>query len=208
MSSSAPLRCTCGSVRGEVRDVSPSAGNHLVCMCDDCQAYAHWLGRADELLDDNGGTAVFQLTPAQLELREGTEHLRCMRLSPKGLMRWYAGCCNTPLANTLPSPRVPFAGVVCVSLQPPGEPHQTLGPVRARINARFGHGSLPPGSHARAPLSLIARSLRQLASGLLRGAHRPSPFFDADTGAPAAEPTVISKDERQRLLAQVAGVNP
>ena len=104
MSTEVPLKCSCGSVQGVARDVSPKTGNRLVCMCDDCQAYAHHLGRAEHILDRNGGTEVFQLTPSQLTLTEGREHLRCLRLKEKGLMRWYAGCCNTPVANTLASP--------------------------------------------------------------------------------------------------------
>jgi hypothetical protein len=39
-------------------------------------------------------------------------HLRLMRLSEKGLLRWYAGCCDTPLFNTMATPKVPFVGVL------------------------------------------------------------------------------------------------
>ncbi len=34
-----------------------------------------------------------------------------MRLTPMGLLRWYAGCCNTPIGNMV-SARVPFIGIV------------------------------------------------------------------------------------------------
>ena len=43
------LSCTCGKVRGTARDVDPAYGNHIVCMCDDCQTYAHHLGRAEDI---------------------------------------------------------------------------------------------------------------------------------------------------------------
>ncbi len=197
------LECTCGSLQGRATQVSPKRGNRLVCMCDDCQSYAHWLGRADEVLDANGGTEVFQLTPSQLEIHQGADQIRCMRLSPKGLMRWHTGCCNTPIANTLRSPKVPFAGVATVLIRPTSEDGSldaALGPVRARVNGRFGYGEQPANSHPRAPVGLIARSLGQFVTGWFRGAHTPSPFFDADTAAPVVEPVVVSLEERKRLL--------
>ena len=71
----------------------------------------HFLERG-ELMDEWGGSEVFQTTPARIEFTQGADQLACMRLSPKGLMRWYARCCNTPIANTLPSPGMAFAGIL------------------------------------------------------------------------------------------------
>lgn len=81
-------------------------------MCDDCQSYAYQMDRADDILDPSGGTELYQTTLSNITITQGAEHLGCLRLSPKGLMRWYAGCCDTPIANTLPRHKVPFAGVV------------------------------------------------------------------------------------------------
>jgi hypothetical protein len=55
------LRCSCGRVRGIARDVAPSTINHCSCYCDDCQAFAHFLGRADAILDAHGGTEIAQM---------------------------------------------------------------------------------------------------------------------------------------------------
>jgi hypothetical protein len=55
---SLPLRCRCGRVRGIAGDVSPSSGFRFVCYCGDCQAFAHFLDRAD-VLDAAGGTDIF-----------------------------------------------------------------------------------------------------------------------------------------------------
>lgn len=200
-----PLQCACGSVRGTAIDVSPQRGNRLVCMCDDCQAFAHWLERAPQVLDDNGGTDIYQMTPAQLRITEGADQVRCMRLSSKGLMRWYAGCCKTPIANTLASPRAPFTGVVHAFMDHQGDGRsrgEVLGPVRVRVQGRFGRGELPPGTHPRAPLGFILRFMGRLLGGALRRAHRPSPFFD-DAGRPVAPPTILSESERQRLRERV-----
>lgn len=200
------LRCTCGSVTGIATDVEPDRGNRLVCMCDDCQTYAHWLDRADAILDPNGGTDVFQLTPAQVRITGGREHIRCMRLSPKGLMRWYAGCCNTPIANTLDRPRLPFLGMPHTFMDHAAggrSRDEDLGPVLARIQARFGKPPLPADAYPRAPFGLILRSIRQLLRGKLAGAHTPSPVFD-DAGKAIVEPTVISLEERERLRGLLA----
>ena len=65
MSARAEFRCRCGEVRGFVADASPRTVNRVVCYCDDCQAFAHRLGRAD-LLDAHGGSDVVQVAPASL----------------------------------------------------------------------------------------------------------------------------------------------
>ena len=175
-------------------------------MCDDCQTYAHHLGRADDILDSAGGTDVYQTTPSRVVIETGHEHLRCLRLSPKGLLRWYAGCCNTPIANALNLPKLPFAGVIhcAVDHEAQGQGRdEVLGPPRAHTQGRYGHAPLPPGSYARAPFGLIVRSLRVLASARLRGEHQPSPFFDAD-GQLVVTPEVLSL-ERRNAMRKAAG---
>lgn len=203
MSAELPLACTCGRVQGRVRGLSPKRGNHLVCYCDDCQAFAHWLERADELLDEHGGTEVFQVTPAQLEIDEGRELLRCLRLSESGLMRWYASCCNTPVANMLAQPKFPFAGVSCrfmAEANENGQPRdELLGPVIGRIHARYGLGELPPDAHPTGPLWLVIRALRLVFRGWVRKLHAPSPFYDGASLSWVSEPEVLSEDERERL---------
>src|ERR1700737_3634692 len=104
-----PLRCRCGHVRG-VADVSPSTGFRFVCYCKDCQAFAYFLERAD-MLDSAGGTDIFQMPPARMKLTEGTDAMRCLRLSDK-VLRWYTDCCWTPIANTAADPRFPLAAVI------------------------------------------------------------------------------------------------
>ena len=44
------VRCRCGEVVGLVTNASPQKVNRVVCYCDDCQAFAHQLGRADRFL--------------------------------------------------------------------------------------------------------------------------------------------------------------
>lgn len=193
------MRCECGLVRGTASDVGPQRGNRAICYCDDCQAYAAFLGKAD-MVDAHGGTDIYQLAPAQLTITEGVDQLRCVRLSPKGLMRWYAGCCNTPVGNTL-SPKVPFIGVPHLFMDHAGDGRsrdQLLGPPLARVQARYAKGR-PAGAHPRWPLGLLARSVRLLLLAKLTGKTRPSPFFDPKTDAPIVEPHVLPLTQRRAL---------
>lgn len=198
------LSCKCGQVRGLAFDLDPSRLNHVVCHCDDCQAYAVFLQRSD-LVDAHGGSEIFQMVPDQLKLTDGLHQLRCMRLSPKGLLRWYAGCCNTPIGNTVPSPKVPFVGVLTafIDASAAGHKDRALGPVILRGFGKFARGGMPPGGHKKAPPSYLLRSLRLIGGAWLKGRRAPTPFFDG-TGKPVREPHVISREERQRLRAVVA----
>jgi hypothetical protein len=84
-----PIRCSCGALRGFARGVSRNNGRRLACYCDDCQSFAHFLGRADDVLDAHGGTDVFSMTLAHLEITEGADQLACVRLTAGGMFRWY-----------------------------------------------------------------------------------------------------------------------
>src|SRR5690349_12747047 len=110
MSPEAKLSCRCGAVAGTLRNASPKTVSHIVCYCDDCQAFLHYLQRAD-LLDEHAGTDIVQVAPASLTYERGLEQVAGVRLSPKGMYRWYARCCNTPLGNTM-TPAIPFVGIV------------------------------------------------------------------------------------------------
>ena len=103
--------CRCGTLHGKLVDVSPGAVNRLVCYCDDCQAFAHFLEHPDEVLDEHGGTEIMQMAPSCLKIEGGRDQLACVRFSEKGPFRWYAACCNTPLGNTGDA-GLPFLGVI------------------------------------------------------------------------------------------------
>ena len=83
MSTQAELRCRCGEVVGAVTNASPQTVNRVVCYCDDCQAFAHQLGRAD-LLDAKGGSDIVQVAPASLTFVKGQDRIAGVRLTPKG----------------------------------------------------------------------------------------------------------------------------
>ena len=168
-----------------------------MCYCEDCQAYARFLGR-DDLMDSHGGTQVIQAWPAQIRLLEGVDSLRLLRLSPKGLHRWYAGCCRTPIGNSFGDARLPFVGLVRRMIAVDDAELDTLfGPARG-VQGRFARGACPPGVHPSASLGIISDAMGILLRGVWKGAQRPSPFFDA-SGRPAVDAQVLSVQERDAL---------
>jgi hypothetical protein len=183
-------------MRGVAREVSPSAGFRIVCYCKDCQAFARFLGRPD-VLDAAGGTDIFQMATGRVTLTAGTEALRCLRLSHKGVFRWYADCCRTPIANTA-GPGFPVVGLVHAFMDQAadGRPRQeVLGPPIGRLHGPSATTPLPPT--APPPMS-FAISVRRAAKALAwwaRGLGRPNPFFDDRTDAPR----VLTPNERAVL---------
>jgi hypothetical protein len=194
--SNLPMRCTCGAVTGEITAASPAETNRVVCYCDDCQTFARALGRP-ELMDAHGGSDIVQVHPVQLRITAGAEHIRLLRLSPKGLLRFHTVCCNTPIGNTLTNPKTPFLGISrhFFALDD-AELNARIGPPRGGIQGRFAVGGAPAGVHPKVGPGLMLRTIWFAGSGWLRGRYAPSPVFNAATGAPVVEARVLSKEER------------
>lgn len=195
-----PLRCRCGKVRGVATDASPGSGNRVVCYCADCQAFAHFLQGGD-VLDAAGGTDIFQMPPSRVRITEGAAELRCMRLSKKGLLRWYTDCCRTPVGNTV-NGRVPFVGIIHSFMDHEADGRardDALGKPLASIHGREAIGGVPANAHATAPLSVVLKMFGSILGWWLSGKGRPSPFFDSQTRAPRTTPRVLTTDERDAL---------
>lgn len=194
-------------MRGRARAVGPRRVARLTCHCVDCQTFALYLqdqGHAGLLLDAWGGTEVTQMPPARIEIEAGADKLACVRLSDTGLMRWYASCCHTPIANTLPNAKMPFTGVIMSFVGPEvsaPERDELLGPVGARVNGRPRPDDPSAPKFPKFPAGTIWRSIRILLGGWIRGEQWPTPFYDAD-GQPKATPTVLSENEREQLRAR------
>lgn len=180
-----PFRCRCGTVSGTLSDVSPRAGLRAFCYCTSCRAFALHLGQG-ELLDAAGGTELFQTAPGRLTFETGSEQLRCLRMTPGGVLRWYTACCRTPIANTPPSPGQPFMGFFVGDLRDaaPGALDAALGPVRYRVNGRDATGTPPKGTLKTTSLGHLLRigAIILRARRTDRGA---SPFF-SEAGTPVA----------------------
>ena len=200
-----PLRCRCGHVRGVASEIAPSAGFRIICYCQDCQAFARWLGRPD-VLDGAGGTDIFQMPVGRMRLTAGTDAVRCLRLSGK-VFRWYTECCRTPIGNTA-GPRFPVVGLIHSFMSRAADGHsrdEVLGAPVCRIYERSAIAPLPPDAPPPPSLSLIVLRASRLLGWLLRGLGRPTPFFDDHTNAPLCAPRVLTPSERansghQRLI--------
>lgn len=188
------LRCRCGQVRGEM-DTS-RAYARATCYCKDCRAFARFLGVPD-VLDAAGGTDIVPVAPAAVRFTAGSEHVACMSLSPKGLLRWYAACCRTPLANTPRQPNLPYVGMVSACFDaPPQAVDAAFGP-RARIVLNTQSATSPVRG---SPMALAIGTLHILIGvlGVKLRRERTSPFFDP-TGHPLRDPEVISREQRRDL---------
>ena len=193
-----PLRCRCGHLRGRARDVSPSGGFRFVCYCKDCQAFARFLERPD-VLDGAGGTDIFQMPPARVELASGTAAMRCLRLYAKGVLRWYTACCGTPIANTAAGPRFPVVALIhsFMDHEASGRSRDdALGPPLCRIYERSAAGPLPPTAPPPPSVGAFVRRSSKILSWWIRGLARPNPFFADRTDAPRSMPRLLTPGER------------
>lgn len=189
------IGCECGAVRGTVD--GRGLCSHLICYCADCRAFAHFLGHADKVLDAQGGTEIVQLAQPRISFTRGTEHLSAVRLSDRGLLRWYAGCCNTPIGNTMANRKVGVIGLIHACLEA-DRIDQDFGARIAIVNT--GNALGEPKPRQRGLPGVIVRALTLTASNLVSRRYLRSPLFD-ETGAPKVTPRVLDAQELKSLKA-------
>jgi len=170
----------------------PRKASRGLCYCKDCQAFARYLGNPDTVLDDMGGTDVVATLGNYVRFTGGTDRLACLSLTDRGLLRWYASCCRTPIGNTLRNFRVPYVGLVHTCLGTPAAIEASFGPVRMRVNTKSarGHPKSMPLSQAAALLRFFPRVL--LAR--LDGSYKTTPFFTVE-GTPVVKRKVLTSTE-------------
>lgn len=130
--------------------------------------------------------------PSKLIITEGSQYLRSLRLTPKGLIRWYAGCCNTPVGNTL-SAKLPFIGVIEAFISANEDVESKLGPVRGSVFVKSAR--TPPPASLRGSdntFSLHTRILVSLLKWKIKYSQCQSPFFLPD-GNPVCQPRIVKK---------------
>lgn len=184
----AEFACTCGALAGSVAPAALRGGARIECFCRDCRAAQIYLEQPDPA---PGAVETFLTTPDAISITRGGEHLSVFRLGPKGVYRWYAGCCKAPLFNTLGSPKLPFAGIATARFDAP----DLLGPVIAQNAVPQPDGS----TRLKGGLRMAFGVFRRMIAARLGGRWRRTPFFDPDSGAPTVEPTVLTREQRARL---------
>jgi hypothetical protein len=186
-----PFQCRCGAFAGEI---SPGPVLHAVCYCRDCRAYAIHLGQ-QAALDGLGGTEVVATQARFVRFTRGTPRLACLSLSERGVLRWYAGCCRTPIANTTRDWRLPYVGFVHTCLQKPLE--SSFPSVQMHVNTKSAKGEVPV---RRMQLFTLLGFMPRLLMARFTGSYRQTPFFTAE-GTPVARVEVLTPAERERALA-------
>ena len=193
------LRCQCGKLQGELDPGGVAA--RAICHCKDCQAFARFLereGGATGVLDAAGGTEVAAATPGAVRFTGGLEHLGCMSLSPRGLYRWYATCCRTPIGNTPRDPKTSYVGLVRACLDAPAETlDRQLG--RSRILVETGSALAPVKPTPVRTAWAVVRIGSMIVRARLGGGYRDNPFFLPDGSAPLRQPRVLTLEERAAL---------
>ena len=194
----ATFGCRCGKVAGRIEAIEAPRGNRIVCYCKDCRAFARACG--GHALDEAGGTELYQTTIGKVTIERGEEHLAALRLSSRGPLRWYSSCCDTALANTMPSPGIPLFSVVVPSLSAGGDLDRALGPVRGSVFTDSATGQPRFAKINGAGMFLIMLNFaRNMLGARRRGEHKRSPLHR--DGKPITEPRTPEGAERAELYA-------
>ncbi len=180
--------------------ISPAA-TRAVCYCSDCQAYARFLGGA--VLDGSGGTEVVAIAPRQLRFTSSLESLACLSLSPRGLLRWYARCCSTPIGNTPRNYKIAYVGLVHACLGDALAREASFGPLRLAVNPKSAMGPAASVGFGSSVLAL-GRLGASLLVARLSGSYEQSPFFEPGTHAPLRTPYVLTATERSNAYRREA----
>jgi hypothetical protein len=128
---------------------------------------------------------------------QGTEALACMRLTDKGMVRWYAGCCKTPIGNTLENYKISFIGLLHNCLETAERPLQnSFGAVRTCANPQGAIGD--PKPKAKGMAATIWWVVKTILKARVNGDYKRTPFFR--DGRPIASPRVLSSAERATAM--------
>lgn len=180
--------CNCGELQGHLDVAALRTGTHTVCYCPDCRAAELYFGQPDPA---PGPVDQFQTTPDMLTITRGVDKLGLMRLGPRGLMRWYATCCNAPLFNTLTNPKLAFVGINGARMAEP----ERLGRVVAKGFVPQSGGK--PRHQGVVPM--VWGLIRRMGPARMSGRWKQTPFFDPETGDPVAVAEIPSKQARAAL---------
>lgn len=184
------IQCDCGKFQALLKHFPKASPGRLVCYCDDCQSYAKKIGRED-ILDEFGGTEVIPAYPNDFVIQEGKEHLKCFKLSPKGLHRWTAACCNTPIVNTMP--KFPWLGIPRnVYTNADSNALAAFGKVRSRIKGKFKTGDAPFKISDDLGFMDALTVIPFIAKGFIFKKFSSSPFLKDDGKTPMSEPHYLN----------------
>lgn len=190
------IQCDCGKFRAELTQFPKNTPGRLICYCDDCQAFLHYLKRP-ELLNENGGTEIIPAYPADIKIIAGKDVVKCVRLHSKGMYRFFTSCCHTPIANT--DPTRPWAGINyhMYITKDPSVLDRELGPVKSSIMGKYAKGKPPAGTPQTFDFKGMVTVLPFIIKGKVLGKAKQSPFFH--NGEAIVVPKVLTAEERSKI---------
>ena len=192
-----PFQCRCGAFRGQLEGTG--SHNRVICYCTDCRAFARFLGKDSDVLDQQGGTEIVQVAQSRLRFLRGEDRLAAVRLSDKGMIRWYASCCRTSIGNTMANPKMAFIGLIHTCLNRPLM-DEDFGAGVAVVNVDTALGA--PKPKQRGLLGVIGRFVWIVVTSRVSGGYRKSPLFDA-SGLPRVSPEILPAEELARIKSVV-----
>lgn len=187
------LKCKCGAVKGEISAGGPN--NRVRCYCTDCRAFANFLGMEADVLDAQGGTEVIQVSQARVRITQGLDQLAAIRLSDKGMLRWYASCCKMPIGNSMADPRWFSIDLVHSCLEH-SKLDQDFGSSTALISTGTALGDPKPKQQGL--LGAIIKFAWIVIPARLLGRYKHAQLFTS-ARTPIVTPTVLSPSEVQQL---------
>jgi len=194
------FQCRCGAVKGVAHDAGGSMGIRVVCYCADCQAFAHFLQCEDEYLDAAGGSDIYQTSPSRLEVTEGMDRLKSVVLGPSArLHRFYASCCMTPIVNTIPGRKLPFAGTLARNYDA-AQREEILGAPKTAVFAKYAQGEPVTKARVATPF-LILDLMRRATAEWMSGKSKENVFLDAEDDG-SITPRILTAEERAALDAK------
>ena len=196
-----PVRCNCGAIRGQLEGAG--IHNRITCYCTDCRAFARFLGKAPDVLDEQGGTEILQVAQSRLRFVQGDDRLAAIRLSDKGMVRWYASCCGTPIGNTMLNPKMSFIGLIHTCLDR-AQMNEDFGTDVALSNVDTALGN--PKPKQRGLLGVVARFMWIVVTSRVSGRYRKSPLFSG-SGLPRVEPKILTAEALANLKSAVLPFN-
>ena len=128
-----------------------------------------------------------------------------LKLSPKGAVRWFAKCCNTPIANTI-SLKMSFHGVLQNFIDFKSSDLSKgvlIGPLEYRCMGKYGTKNPPEGSHEKFSKILFFKIIKTTFLGKITKSYLPNSFFNEKTGLPISQTILLSKEEKNSIVDKI-----
>ena len=188
-----PFSCRCGAVKGVIEKAGPREGDFVVCHCTDCQTFANRFDAGDRVMDEqDAGTPLYQSRCARMRIESGVDELRCIHLTEEATLRWYAGCCDTPLFNSYKNGKIPYVTTLVGNCD--AEARTRL------LGEPIGHLFVDDDPACTGPVrrlsmnTLMRRFFVRMVKDIVSGDRRRSALFDPETLEPISTPTRPAKE--------------